>query len=483
MDLKWLITPTLARRLFFALFLANGLVWLALTYSDTTITLADTIVHIGGHDQWIGTMTQRAARQMNQLETDAEAVAFGAAWRKMFVIHSRANQVPAGMDWNGAWPTYVQVWRHDGQQLDVVPAAAGIGPLTGVPDQVRLVWFDGKKYLLYRFDGPKWSLRVALHGASLANEIGRFSSQLFRNLLLSFLVLALALLFAISFGLTPLRQLSAHLAQRAVHDLSPLGITTRYRELGPLLAALERLLLQLRSKVVREHAFLQDAAHELRTPLAVLSAQVYVLAAAGNEPNQGQGQVQQQIAHAMARATHLIGQLDALARVDTQAVPQSDLHDVVQLGRQELLQMRVLAEARQVQLTLQAPPALFCRLEKSSLQSILQNLLDNAIRYGARQVVLSMSRVGDELLCSVADDGPGIAPAERALVFERFYRSTLHDVAGAGLGLSIVQQAAARLHARLTLSEGLSGRGCCFSLSVPLIGQTTGHMSGQEPGQ
>jgi signal transduction histidine kinase len=479
MAINWQITPTLARRLFIAIFFANGLTWVALTYSDTTIIVADTIVHLGGHEEWIGAMSRRAALQLNQLDTEADAVAFGAVWQQMFAIHSGQNGVPAGLDWNGAYPSYVEVWSIDGRRIYADPAHARAVSLLGDPEQMSPIVQNGKKYVLFRFDGPKWSLRVALHAASLLNEIGRFAPQFFRNLVVSFLVLSVPLLFAIRRGLLPLNQLSGRLAQRAVQDLSPLGFVTRYRELKPLLAALDGLLLKLRIKVQREQAFLHDAAHELRTPLAVLSAQVYVLAQANSPP--AQEQARQQIDHAMARAAHLVGQLALLAGFDARVLAQDEMLDLVQLARQELAQMSGAAAASQTELTLLAPPTLWCCLERHSFQSIIQNLLDNAIRYGARTVVLTLSRTGNDLLCSVADDGPGIAPAERELVFERFYRSARHKVSGAGLGLSIVQQAAARLNARLSLSDGLAGRGCCFTVTLALAGRSP--RAGREPGR
>jgi two-component system sensor histidine kinase QseC len=103
------------------------------------------------------------------------------------------------------------------------------------------------------------------------------------------------------------------------------------------------------------------------------------------------------------------------------------------------------------------------------LQTLLHNLLDNALRYVPtdRQLAIDLSATADELTLQVADDGPGIAEAERELVFERFYRVAGHDAPGSGLGLAIVRQTAAALGGSVTLGPGLGGRGCRFTVTLP----------------
>ena len=296
-------------------------------------------------------------------------------------------------------------------------------------------------------------------------------SAFFEKASIFFLVLLLALWFAVRRGLLPLRSLAAHLAQREAGDLAPLNVDLPWRELKPLVAALDGLLLQLRGKVQREYAFLQDATHELRTPIAVISAQAHTLAKAATP--QAQAAAKQQIDHAMARAAHLIVQLSELARVDTQAVQESQVLDVVHLVKLDLMQMAQVAQAHgmesNMEMVLDAPDTLPHQLEANTFQSILHNLVSNAIRYGRKggRIVVTLKQENDNLFLSVADDGPGIGLAQREQVFDRFYRGLGHDASGAGLGLAIVRQAAARLNARVELTEGLRGLGCCFSVWIP----------------
>ena len=101
--------------------------------------------------------------------------------------------------------------------------------------------------------------------------------------------------------------------------------------------------------------------------------------------------------------------------------------------------------------------------DEDSLRLLATNLVDNAIRYGRRggHVEVSTWREGASSILQVCDDGPGIAPAERERVFDRFYRGAAEDAAGSGLGLAIVRQVAAMHEARVELADGLDGRGLC----------------------
>ena len=126
-------------------------------------------------------------------------------------------------------------------------------------------------------------------------------------------------------------------------------------------------------------------------------------------------------------------------------------------------------ETRQVWVIL-APERVLARLDRVAIGSILQNLLDNALRYvpaGGRIEIALSADARHGLQLSVIDDGPGIAPEHRASAFDRFWRGRDHDQPGSGLGLAIVRQAAGRLGGRVTLESGIDGRGARFELRLP----------------
>ena len=244
----------------------------------------------------------------------------------------------------------------------------------------------------------------------------------------------------------------------------------RHRELKPLTQALDTLFRKLREKIDRERGFVQDAAHELRTPLAVITAQAHVLAR--SQDSGERGAAHENLNHAISRASHLARQLLVLASLDDAQQRSVRRIDVAQAVRQLLAQAAPAAMERGIDLSLEAPDTLWCAIDEPALESIVFNLVDNAVRYGKPAGAVAVRLDGDEegLELQVRDDGPGIAPGELELVFERFYRGVGHDMPGSGLGLSIVRQAAARMKGHVMVTKGVKGAGVGFRVSIPVPG-------------
>jgi signal transduction histidine kinase len=149
------------------------------------------------------------------------------------------------------------------------------------------------------------------------------------------------------------------------------------------------------------------------------------------------------------------------------AIPREAL-DLAELCRQRLAPLSRMARSRAIELTLDAPEALNVCIHRAGFISILDNLVDNAIRYtpSGGHVAVRLLMHHDEFELQVQDDGPGIAPTNRERVFERFVRLPGQIEPGSGLGLSIVQRAATAEDAKLRFIEGLSGRGVGFSVRM-----------------
>jgi len=269
-------------------------------------------------------------------------------------------------------------------------------------------------------------------------------------------------------SLKPLQRLADRVATRGPTDLSPLGLDAKYAEMKPLVTALESMLAQLRAKVERERAFVQDAAHEMRTPMAVISAEAHALAGAGSAEERTRAQAH--LEHAIARASHLTQQLLDLASLDDAQRAQQRTVDVAQLTRQVIAQAAPDAIAARIELRLEAPDSLVARIDVAAFQSVLENLLNNALCHasGATQVAVSLQADAGFLQLTAEDDGPGIAAAEREKVFERFYRGADAQAGGTGLGLAIVRQAAVRMGGSVQAKAGLDGAGAGFHVRLPL---------------
>ena len=336
-------------------------------------------------------------------------------------------------------------------------------PSTGQREQL----INGRHFRVTQAAAGPWRLRFGEPRLSDTSALSLLGSDLLPSLLIAIPVVLFPVWLAVRRGLSPLRQLSARLAQRHADDLSPLSVDMKYAELKPVVATINELLATLRGKVQRERAFVQDAAHELRTPMAVISAQAHVLARAASEAERYQAEGA--LESAIARASHLARQLLALASLDDASGAPRQRIDLSHLLQTMLAQAMPLAQQRSIELSLDAPDSLSLEADTTALQSIVMNLLDNALRYGREggQLAVTLQDQSDHITLTVADDGPGIPEAERARIFDRFVRGTAQDAPGTGLGLAIVKQAVQRLRGSVQIETGLHGRGVAFVVRIP----------------
>jgi signal transduction histidine kinase len=216
-----------------------------------------------------------------------------------------------------------------------------------------------------------------------------------------------------------------------------------------------------------QRAFIADAAHELRSPLTALRLQLQLLDRA---PDDAARQVaRDSLGAAVERAIHLVEQLLTLARSDPgETAGNFELFGLVAAATQALTDTHTLAVARHIDLSLEHEGDVPVRGDREALRTLARNLVDNAVRYtppgGSVRV---RCRVVDEAaLLEVIDTGPGIAAADRARVFDRFYRRASANETGTGLGLAIVKAIAARHVAQVVLDDAPSG-GLHVSVSFP----------------
>ncbi len=287
------------------------------------------------------------------------------------------------------------------------------------------------------------------------------------------LLVAVALLLiwvAVSLALRPLETLRRVVAERASDDLRPLPDAELPREIGPLVEALNQFNERLQTLFERQSAFIADAAHELRTPLAALKARI-ALGLRADNPDDWRQTLEQAAEHS-DRLTNLANQLLSLARIESgaRAITEGGAQRIglSLLARELGLAMAPLAHARGVALALEAEQPVWVDGEPTLLNELLSNLIDNALAYtppGGNLVL----RVLAPAVLEVEDDGPGIPEEERDKVFERFYRRSAQG-SGAGLGLAIVGEICRAHRAQISLHQamphGLRVR-VVFPVSVP----------------
>ena len=278
----------------------------------------------------------------------------------------------------------------------------------------------------------------------------------------------LAIVLATGKALRPLQLLSAEVGTRSLDDLRPVDAAGTPTEVLGLVDAVNRLFGRVRQGSLAQQAFLADAAHQLRTPLAALKNEAE-LALAAPHPAEVHETLKRLDAGA-SRAARMSSQLLALARSDGAA------HAAM---ASEALDLKVLvAEATDewVPLAMMAQVDLGFELESAPLEGrrfllreLLANLIQNAIEHagvGARVTVRTLRRSGESLL-EVEDDGPGIPADERDVAFERFRRGRRATGAGSGLGLAIVNDIAIGHGATVALENPLQGRGLIVRVRFP----------------
>lgn len=277
---------------------------------------------------------------------------------------------------------------------------------------------------------------------------------------------------AIQADVQPIVALQDELNRRGVAELHPLASRASTRDLQSLTRSIDALMARLADTLRLQREFSGNVAHELRTPLAAIGA-LAEYGLARDEPALWREQLQG-IAHSQARASHLIDQLLALALAD-ESGGRATLHEVVldELVRRVLLRTMPRADAAAVDLGAHGLDETVNVLgDEALIEGALQNLLDNALRYGrpaAAQlptVTVSLLRDAATVVLAVIDNGPGIPDAERAALLERWQqgREGRRLGQGAGLGLSIVSRYARLMSATLSIEAGPQGVGTCVLL-------------------
>lgn len=292
-------------------------------------------------------------------------------------------------------------------------------------------------------------------------------------LLLALPLFAVLVWFGVRQGLAPLRSLIEQVHQRSAHSLHPLALSRAPVEVHSLVNELNLLLERLNSAMEAERRLTSDAAHEIRTPLASLRTHAQVALRSSDPAAHAHGL--QQVSRSVERISALMEQILLLARLDAE-----ELHEIFAPVDLRLLAEDTIADLapqaidKQIELTLDSQSATLKGVA-AWLGLMLTNLVGNALRYtpeGGR-VAVTLETDDRQVTLWLHDNGPGVAPAEQAAIFTRFYRSpNVASSHGSGLGLPIVKRIVEIHHGRISLHEGLEGAGLGVCVELPTnVGQ------------
>jgi len=283
---------------------------------------------------------------------------------------------------------------------------------------------------------------------------------------LSLLLIMLWIIFGFDRALRPLNRLRDELTQRHALALKPLSTKKIPSEVLPLVTEINALLARLEHAQSAQQRFIDDAAHQLRTPLSSLRAYAALSQREHTNP-QALQQHLEHLHHATERASRLISQWLSLARLGEDAPPPQlipvRLDNII---REHAPNWLARADVRQQSLEFVVERVTLCA-DGFALGELLDNLIDNALRYTPKggQIRLSCRSTPTGIQLYIEDSGSGIPPDKRAQVFERFRRLEGAPEGGSGLGLAIVQRIAEQHHAQITIDASETLGGACFCIS------------------
>jgi two-component system sensor histidine kinase TctE len=353
--------------------------------------------------------------------------------------------------------------------------------MRGSDVRIAYVFVDFRRTKGVRDASKEPALALVQVGETLDKRV-QLANEIIKGVILpQFIILPIALAlvwFALSRGLSPLAELQHHIRARRPDDLSPIDSGQVPEEISPLVRSLNDMLERLSQTIHMQKRFIADAAHQMKTPLAGMRMQSE-LALRETDPDEIHRSLEQ-LSKSSQSATRLVNQLLALARAENQTpeAKSSEPIELCELARNVVQDWVPASFAYRIDLGFEQPghPVMVIG-DPVMLREMLSNLIDNALRYtpSPGSVTVRVRTVAEEkfAVLEVEDTGPGIPAAERAHVFERFYRILGSNVEGSGLGLSIVREIAQQHDAEVDIfnnprSHDPKFPGSLFRVTLPM---------------
>ncbi|MFQ2258560.1 ATP-binding protein [Aeromonas dhakensis] len=341
---------------------------------------------------------------------------------------------------------YFQLLSEQGGILLRSPSAPSqpLGALAPGFNSVTKDNHEWRTFTLYNQDAQTW-LIVAERDDERSELASKMATLTMLPLLITLPFLLGLLWWLISRGLAPLRQLAQAIGERHPANLSPLTLKIRAQELTPLTNEINRLMHALADTIEREKQFTNEAAHELRTPLAVL--RIHSENALAAEDAESRQHSLQKMLLALDRSDRLLRQLLTQARIDNQQGLELSELNLNQLLQGTLATLAPIALKKDQQLSLEGTEQLTVMGQATLLELMFSNLIDNALRYTQAQgeIVVEACQEGHRVRVDIRDNGPGIPTAALSRLCERFFRVNPQQGDGVGLGMAIVSRIA-QLH-------------------------------------
>jgi len=355
------------------------------------------------------------------------------------------------------WFTSTPVVVGDGSPVLPPPVEPGYRSVELETDGMTSIW-----RILYTHDiENRFWLAVAVD----LENMDYFGVITLRKLLLPLLILVPVMLaflvWGVTNGLKPLRTLASRIQTRGPSQLDPIEISQTPKEMEPVVSSINGLMEELRRALDNEKRFTANAAHELKTTLATIQAEIQRFQQISNQGEEVE-ELLGNIYVRTNRASKTLTQLLQLARLDSVGQIEYTELELNSLINEEIVDLAALALDRKLEVDIQGlDEPVWLKANEDLLRILFRNLILNAFTYSsfAGEVYISLKTINSTVEFEISNDCQSLSEPELEFVSTRFYRGKTAEVHGSGLGLSIVQRIAQLHHANITLSAWRSGRG------------------------
>lgn len=384
-------------------------------------------------------------------------------------------------------PTDILYFRIIGPQGEQLSGSSGL-PVPVSPQHLesgQVIYsdtqLDGKQVRIAAYKFPLKETLVKGEVTILVGETTAKRTKLADDVLLTLFLPMAAVIglmiyvvsLAVNMSLKPVNAIRQAIASRGANDLDPIAIPELPAEIEPLQREMNRLMGDLRVLHDSRQRFLEDSAHQLRTPLASMRAQTELAARSVHDENSRKTLAS--LLESLDRQSRLVNQLLALSRAENALIdPVRDELRLDEMARNVAAEWAPRALERGIELAFESADGPVRMLGNvHALTEALTNLLDNALRYcrSGDQVTVRVYAEAGRACLAVADTGPGVPQAALPKLFERFYRVPGSPAEGCGLGLAIVRQVAMAYDGEATASNREAG-GLGVSMCFPMAAES-----------
>jgi two-component system OmpR family sensor kinase len=354
----------------------------------------------------------------------------------------------------------------------VIASPSSLPPLLKLPDNLttgyHTVEVDGLNWRVYIYATLLGGRIAVAQESAVRNIVARDSALLtLLPLLILIPILILVLRSIIRVEMSSLRKLAGIIDKQKEERLSVLPTGEIPSEVAPFLHAINRLLERINQMNTSQRRFIADAAHELRSPLTALSLQAQNIERTGSFAISKERMVP--LMDGLERSRRLLNQLLDMVRQQDKASNLSRV-DLASVALTVIEEIMPIADAKKIDLGLSQEAPVCITAEKSAMQLLLRNAVDNALRYtpSGGEVTVRIACENGNAIMQVIDNGPGIPQTEIERVFDAFYRLPSNTQIGSGLGLAITRSIADQFKGSVSLSNRANGTGIIFTYSQPI---------------